>query len=256
MPLRFVVTLFALLCSICHADDELKIDIVNGKTVSLRVTGNSANRVEITPDLLEDILSFDDAESLSLFGTTTTDEQLAKLVELKNLVSLDLSYTSITDASATSLAKLEGLHNVRLEGTKITDRTLETLAKLPSVTMLHIAKTEISDRGLKFLRDHKTLNVLELSSCNITNEGLRSIGKPPILQHLFLAKTVRYGEDDKSNLTDDCVDYLLTLDTLMDLDVADSKISEMGLKRLREGLKKCKVSTSSHGMVFIDRKKK
>ena len=60
---------------------------------------------------------------------------------------------------------------------------------------------------------------------------------------------IRYGEDDKSNLTDVCRDYLLALDTLIDLDVADSRISESGLARLRDRLKKCKVSTLSPGVV-------
>jgi hypothetical protein len=59
-----------------------------------------------------------------------------------------------------------------------------------------------------------------------------------------------------SDLTDDCVDYSLTFDTLIDVGIADSQITEIGLKRLRDGLKQCKVSTSSHRAVYLDRNKK
>lgn len=238
------------------AQETLQVDFSDdGKAVSLRLNGSSAKRIEVTPNIIDDILAFDEVVSLSLFGTSTTDADLKRLAALKNLLSLDLSYTSVTDSSQESIAQLKNLQVLKLEGTKTTDAMLATVAKLPEISMLHLAKTKISDRGLKHLKNHKTLNVLDLSSCNITDAGLQTIGKPPILQHLLLAKTVRYGEDDKSNLTDACLDYLLTLDTLIDLDVADSRISEIGLGRLRAGLKKCKVSTSSHGTVYIDRTK-
>jgi Leucine-rich repeat (LRR) protein len=240
----------------CYAQETLQIDVSDeGKAVSLRLNGNSAKRVEVTPSLIDDLLAFDEAVSLSLFGTSTTDADLKRLAALKNLRSLDLSYTSVTDLSAESIAQLKNLQILKLEGTETTDATLETVAKLPEISMLHLAKTKISDRGLKHFKNHKTLNVLDLSSCEITDAGLQTIGKPPILQSLWLAKTVRHGEDDKSNFTDACIDYLLTLDTLIHLDVADSRISEIGLERLRDGLKKCKVSTSSHGVVYVDRAK-
>ena len=235
----------------CFAQESLQTQVSDDGMVSLRLNGSSAKRVEVTPKMIDDILAVDKVVSLSLFGTSTTDADLKKLVALKNLHSLDLSYTSVTDSSAPNIAQLKNLRVLKLEGTEITDVMLETAAKLPGISMLHLAKTKVSDRGLKYLKNHKTLNVLDLSSCNITDAGLRTIGKPPILQHLWLAKTLRYGEDDKSNLTDACIDYLLTLDTLIDLDVADSRISESGIERLRDGLKKCKVSTASHGAVYI-----
>ncbi len=241
---------------VCFAQETLQIDVSDdGKAVSLRLNGSSAKRVKVTLKIIDDILAFDEVVSLSLFGTSTTDADFKRLVALPNIRSLDLSYTSVTDSSAESIAQLKNLQVLKLEGTATTDAMLATVAKLPEISMLHLAKTKISDRGLKHLKDHKTLNVLDLSSCNITDAGLETIGKPPILQHLWLAKTVRYGEDDKSNLTDACLDYLLKLDTLIDLDVADSRISESGLARLRDGLKKCKVSTSSHGAVYIGRPK-
>ena len=243
MVFRFVfpvIALFSTCC--CYADDRLKVEFgEDGKSVSLSIAANSPKPVEITPELIDDILAFDTAESLSLSRTALSDGQLSKLAGLKNLEVLDLSYTPISDESAKTLAQFENLQVVRLEGTKITDQIVATLVNLPQLSTFYLAKTDISDHGLELLRNHKMLNVLDLSSCNITDEGLRSLGKPPFLQHLWLAKTVRYGEDDKSNLTDGCVDYLLTLETLIDLDIADSKITESGLKRLQDGLKNCKV---------------
>ena len=256
MQTYFLSLVIAFSGVVCFAQETLQIDVSDeGKAVSLRLNGTSGTRVVVTQDTIDDILAFDDVVSLSLFGTSTTDADLKKIASLKNLQSLDLSYTSVTDSCAESIVQLRNLQVLKLEGTEATDAMLETVAKLPEISMLHLAKTKISDRGLKLLKNHKTLNVLDLSSCEITDAGLQTIGKPPILQHLWLAKTVRYGEDDKSNLTDGCVDYLLTLDTLIDLDVADSRISDSGIKRLRDGLKKCKISTSSHGTVYVDRKR-
>ncbi len=241
---------------VCLGQETLQIDVSDeGKVVSLRLNGSSAKRVEVTPEIIDDILAFDEVVSLSLFGTSTTDADLIKLAALKNLRSLDLSYTSVTDSSAESIAQMKQLQILKLDGTEATDAMLETVAKLPEISMLHLARTKISDRGLKHLKNHKALSVLDLSACNITDAGLQTIGKPPILQTLRLAKTVRQGEHDESNLTDGCIDYLLTLDTLIELDVADSRISEIGLDRLRDGLKKCKVSTSSHGVVYVERTK-
>jgi Leucine-rich repeat (LRR) protein len=252
--LSFVITFSSV---VCFAQDALQIDVSDeGKAVSMRLNGNSAKRVEVTPSIIDDILAFDEAVSLSLFGTSTKDADLEKLAALKSLRSLDLSYTSVTDSSAKSIAQLKNLQSLKLEGTETTDAMLEVVAKLPEISMLYLAKTKVSDRGLKHLSNHKTLNLLDLSSCNITDAGLQTIGKPPILQTLWLAKTVRRGEDDKSNLTDECIDYLLTVDTLIELDIADSRVSEIGIERLRDGLKKCKVSTSSHGVVYVDRQKK
>ncbi len=180
--LSFVIALSGV---VCLAQDKLQIDFADdGKAVSLRLNGNSAKRVEITPSILGDILKFDEAVSLSLFGTSTTDADLKKFVALKNLRSLDLSYTSVTDASAESLAKLKNLQVLKLEGTETTDNILQSVAKLPEISMLHLAKTKVSDRGMKHLTNLKTLSLLDLSSCDITDAGLRSIGKPPILQHL------------------------------------------------------------------------
>ncbi|MFN6161035.1 MAG: hypothetical protein ACK6DC_08565 [Planctomycetota bacterium] len=256
MQTYFLSLVIAFSGVFCFAQETLHIDVSNdGKAVSLRLNGGSGKRVEVTPKIIDDILAFDEVVSLSLFGTSTTDADFKRLAALPNIRSLDLSYTSVTDSSAESIAQLKNLRVLKLEGTAATDAMLATVAKLPEISNLHLAKTKISDRGLKYLKDHKTLIVLDLSSCNITDAGLEAIGKPPILQHLWLAKTVRYGEDDKSNLTDACLDYLLKLDTLIDLDVADSRISESGLARLRDGLKKCKVSTSSHGAVYIGRPK-
>lgn len=240
----------------CFAQETLRIDVSGeGKAVSLLLNGTSLKRVEVTPSIIDDLIAFDEAVSLSLFGTSTTDADLKKLTALKNLRSLDLSYTSITDSSAESIAQLKNLQILKLEGTEITDAILEAVARLPEISMLHLAKTKITDRGLKHLNNHKALNVLDLSSCEITDAGLQTLGRPPILQTLWLSKTVRHGKDDKSNLTDACINYLLTLDTLIYLDVADSRISEIGLERLRDGLKKCKVSTSSHGVVYVDNAK-
>ena len=60
--------------------------------------------------------------------------------------------------------------------------------------------------------------------------------------------------DDRSALTDGCVDYLVGLATLTDLQIADSQITDTGLQRLREALPNAKISTERTGITYLSKR--
>ena len=110
MKTYFLSLVLAFSGAVCFAQGTLQIDVSDaGGAVSLRLNGSSAKRIEVTPNIVDDILAFDDVVSLSLFGTSTTDADLKRLSALTGLQSLDLSYTSVTDSSAESIAQLKNL---------------------------------------------------------------------------------------------------------------------------------------------------
>jgi hypothetical protein len=223
-----------------------------GEITSVRLTGKSnRDRFAVTPETIKAIAALDNLEYLSFWGTTVADDDIRRLTHLKKLQLIDLTFTDVTGESLQALSQLPALVSLRVEGCHVTDDELAPLADMPQLAMLYLGRTKVSDAGLKHLRGLKKLTTLQLSDCRITDEGLASLGNLPQIQHLWLSKTVRYGDDDRSDLTDACVDYLITLDTLTDLRIGDSRISDQGLERLRKGLPNTKISTERTGVTYL-----
>jgi hypothetical protein len=226
-----------------------------GFVTSIRFDGNSdKQRQTIDGDTIEAIAKYPHLKSLSLFGTSVDDEDIARLASLKKLQMIDLSFTDVTGEGMSHFTKMPALVWIRLDGCKVGDTDLKVLADMPELAMLHLARTNVTDKGLKYIRGIN-LVLLDLQSCDISDDGLRSLGDFPRLRNLWLSKTIRHGEGDRSRLTDDCIDYLLTLDSLLDLQIADSRLTEAGIKRLRDGLPKAKIDVTRRGVTYLSSKK-
>jgi hypothetical protein len=223
----------------------------NNSVIAVRIQGRSdSDRLSLTLAALKEIASFKRLESLSLWGTSVDDDDIERLAGLENLRAIDLSFTDVTGGSLRTLSSMKRLVSVRLEGCDVRDEHLSALAEMPQLGMLYLGRTKVTDAGLKPLRELKKINLLQLSDCAVTDAGLASLGDLPDVQHLWLSKTIRYGNDDRSHLTDGCIDYLLSLDTLIDLQIADSQLTEDGVNRLREGLPNAKVGTERTGITY------
>lgn len=257
MRLLMSLLLVVLIANAGIGQSQIRIERnAEGKAVHASFTGKSnLDRLALTPRTLDAIAQLAGLQSVSLWGTSVSDAEVARLLPLKHLVSIDLSYTNVSGEVLKSLSQMPKLVVINLEGCDVVDQHLASLSKFDQLISLRLAKTQITDRGLRYIRGLKNLNHLDLSSCEISDVGLRSMGDLPALQHLWLSKTVRYGMNDKSELTDSCVDYIASLTTLIDLQIADSQLTESGMKRLRAALPKTKISTESRGTLYIDRKK-
>lgn len=223
-----------------------------GQITSLVISADStSNPIELSDRTISAIAELRELQSLSLWGTTVTDDDIEKFAELENLLLIDLSFTKVTGECLSTLAKLDKLVSVRLEACDVKDAHLAVLEEMPQLAMLYLRRTKVTDIGIRHLKDSESLNLLQLSDCAITDDGLAALGDLPNIQHLWLSKTMRYGKDDRSLLTDECVDYLLTLETLIDLQIADSQLTEKGIERLKKGLPKAKVSTDRIGATYL-----
>ena len=249
--------LFVLLAHTCDAQSRIRIERDGeGTAISASFTGESSNdRLKITPRTLDAVAQLPKLQSVSLWGTNVSDSDIARLLPLKNLLSIDLSYTDVTGDVLTTLSQMPELVMINLEGCDVDDEDLERLSDLDRLITLRLAKTRVTDKGLRHIRGLDKLTHLDLSSCEISDDGLRSMGHLPAIRHLWLSKTIRYGVDDQSDLTDACVDYIASLTTLTDLQIADSRLTEAGLNRLEDALPNTKISTESNGILYIDRKK-
>lgn len=226
-----------------------------GVVTSIRLEGKSdKQRQAVEQATIEAITTYPHLTSISLFGTSVDDDDIAQLSSLSKLQMIDLSFTDVTGEGISHLTKIPALLSVRLTGCRIGDSDLKPLAKLPDIAMLYLARTNVTDKGLKHIRG-LNLVLLDLQSCDISDEGLRTLGDFPRLQNLWLSKTIRHGEGDRSRLTDECIDYLLSLDTLRDLQLADSQMTTAGIERLREGLPNAKVDVTTRGITYLSSKK-
>ncbi|QDT01757.1 Leucine Rich repeats (2 copies) [Rubripirellula lacrimiformis] len=228
----------------------------DGNVTAVRIAGKSnRERIDLPREAVEALSKLTHLQSLSLWGTTVDDDDIDHLAGLANLRTIDLTFTDVTGESLRALSSLKNLLSIRLEGCDVKDEHLAPVTEMPQLAMLYLGRTNVTDAGLTHLRGLKNLNLLQLSDCTITDSGLASLGDLPVIQHLWLSKTIRYGTGDRSNLTDNSIDYLASLDTLIDLQIADSQLTDAGLERLRDGLPKAKVSTVRTGVTYVDRKK-
>ena len=122
-------------------------------------------------------------------GEKITDQDLARLLELRHLHSLWLTRTLITDEGLALLADAPSLRILGLGETRITDAGLPRLADLKKLTALSLHKTAISDAGLVHLKGLTQLDYLSLTDTGITDAGLVHLFGLTQLKDLRLDRT-------------------------------------------------------------------
>lgn len=103
------------------------------KVGEVRRLQSLGQRPQITGMGLKHLRGLKKLESLSLYGTQTTDAGIAEVRELRSLKTLRLAYTDITSAAIQSLEPLEYLESLDLRGTRVNGEGLLHLAKLKSL---------------------------------------------------------------------------------------------------------------------------
>lgn len=109
----------------------------------------------------------------------------------------------------------------------ITDMAeLQKLTQFKNLRSASFFSTNLSDIGLEYVCRVKTIESLNLQSTEISNSGLRHLAKLPRLASLRLK--------ENSQLTNECVPFLLPLKSLVDLQIHGTSIDQEGLKQLTE----------------------
>jgi hypothetical protein len=182
---------------------------------------------------------------------TTTDADLAGLVDLKGLWWLDLSGTQVTDAGLVHLKALKRLQLVKLDGTRVTGGRWGDLGGLTELRELSLSRTAVTDGGLAHLGELAGLRALYLNGTKVTDAGLAELKTMAGLQRLYLNDTpvtdaglarlkdlpgLEVLELSGTAVTDAGVMQLRDLRRLQELDLSGTKVTEAGARALQNVL--------------------
>jgi hypothetical protein len=93
------------------------------KVADLKGNTESAHSLEVLHDL-------DEVRFVILSASDVSDDEIAKLKDIRGLKHLWLTNTKVTDACIDSLAEIENLESIKLEQTAITAEGIERLRSL------------------------------------------------------------------------------------------------------------------------------
>ena len=101
---------------------------------------------------------------------------------------------------------------------------LKSLSQLKNLRHLNAAGCYLIDHDLVAIGQVESLELLDLDLTDITDDGLQHLSTLTNLSELRLK--------DNGQLTDDCVDYLLHLENLKLIHIANTSITINGLKKM------------------------
>jgi len=205
-----------------------EIEVLKGGGVSVTVTD-----ADLTDVGLARLATYDGLARLVLNGVGVTDAGLSRLELSRSLKVLDLSSTAITDHASINLSRLVGLTELSLADTEFSDRGLARVEGLKKLESLDLAGLPITANGLTAaLPGFTALRHVNLAETWIVNADLRVLGTVKNLESLSLRDTV---------ISDRGVPAILALKSLKKLWIERTRISEMGLEQIKNGLPKCEV---------------
>lgn len=151
------------------------------------------------------------------------DATMQRLAALRHVGGVNLYDTNLTDRQLGHLRGLTDLRWLLLADTGISDEGVASLAAVPELAALYLAGTKVSNDGLQHLAGLRNLWALDVRDTLVTEEGLKHLQGMDQLQTLMLTE-----------ITDAGVPYLMEMPNLKLLSVNRNKLSEAGLRQLRQ----------------------
>ena len=161
--------------------------------------------------------------TLVLAGTDT-DDRIFPVLKKFRLITLDLSGTKITGEGLESLPIPERLDSLGVADMPITDEHATTIARMKRLRLLNLRSTEITAAGLSKI-SHLELEQIDLGQCPIKDNAIAELAKIESLERIVLSNC--------SGLTESCIDSLLLMKNLTDIEMINSKFSDAQLRRLK-----------------------
>ncbi|XP_029313153.1 uncharacterized protein LOC115025249 [Cottoperca gobio] len=163
---------------------------------------------------------------LSLNQTAVTEATLAVLPTcVPQLRLLSIKQTKVMDVSA--LAEMSSLQTLNLDGTGVTESSLEHLATHPALSSLSLAGISVAD-GNHYLQIISGLKLTQLTlpgRHSVTDSGLTFLSRLSVLLELDLT--------DYTQVTDQGVSQLSTMNRLKKLSLSNTQVTDAGLPSLR-----------------------
>lgn len=126
----------------------------------------------------------------SLARTWATDNDVARIAEIKSLKRLDLSFTYVTDRGIERLRQLQQLEELTLDTAEfITDSAVSYLRANQGLRRLVLRGTDITDVALPYLAELTGLRSLDISFTMLGDVGLESLPALTELEELKLGGT-------------------------------------------------------------------
>ncbi len=202
-----------------------------------------------------DVLSL--ASSLPPRGYLFSDEDIPRIAKWVRLKSLGIRYTNLSDRSIPAFKSLRSLTHLTTMKSQITNDGFRELAEQSELTGLGVAGSMITDDALKALAQHKNIQRLDIANTALSDTGLREIAKIPNLDQLDIGKTavtnqgletlasapkLRYLTIENNPQIDDSgLRYLESMSSLRLLRLPGTKVSAMGIARIKAALPECEV---------------
>jgi internalin A len=127
---------------------------------------------------------------VSLARTWASNNDIERVIEIKDLKRLDLSFTYVSDAGIERLQQLQQLEELTLDATEaITDAAASYLRANKHLRKLVLRGTDITDVGMPYLAALNGLKSLDLSHTMVGDVGLESLPALSELEELDLGGT-------------------------------------------------------------------
>jgi internalin A len=127
---------------------------------------------------------------VSLARTWATDNDVARVAEIKGLKRLDLSFTYVTDRGIERLQPLQQLEELNLDTAEfITDAAMSYLRANRRLRKLVLRGTDVTDVSLPYIAALTALKSLDLSYTMLGDVGIESLPALAELEELKLGAT-------------------------------------------------------------------
>jgi len=178
-----------------------------------------------------------------------TDENLARLKDLRNISTLSITGAGVTDAGLEHLAGLTTLQSLNIYDASATGSGLAHLRNITGLKRLELVRTKLTDEGAANLRWFPNLDTLKLSNSNITSAAVESITGMSKLRELWINRTqvddaalkslaelgsLEMLRMESTRVTGSGLADLKRLPKLIELDLNSCPIEAEHLKRLHE----------------------
>lgn len=183
------------------------------------------------------VLPAEQVKAIYCTGLDLDDANFANFARFVNVTILDLNATDITDKSIDSLLPMTKLKSLDLSKTFITRAGLSRLDKLKNLEALCAEGVKLGPGSLKLVRGFN-LKLLKVGMTGICNDDLKDISGQSRLYELQIGG---------NPITNDGLNHILNLKNMQFLDLTDSRVTALGLLKLKvlPQLKMIKIRTNN-----------
>ncbi len=198
-------------CRLCRGFNALRVFYVSGDGFHVAQIANWP--------------TFHSLQMLDIASSSLTDDDLARIAQMRNLEHLALASGRITDAGIHHLGRLKNLSNLRLTSPQLLGNISPNEQGFPSLTNLNLSSAEgVEDEGIIRLGPMPALTWLYVTDTPLGDRAIQHLASGHKLTSVTLSRT---------NVGDDGVAALAVCRELESLDLSDTKVTDSGIAHLR-----------------------